>query len=72
MDDIGVLHSTMAAAGYGVFTKESGGGEGGGTARGRKARERSVLDPSWRLRCHVAAASLFVATRVVRRTHTLG
>jgi hypothetical protein len=54
VDDIGVLHSTMAAAGYGVTCRPSSGEEAG--AGGRRVRERSVLDPSWRMRFDVSAA----------------
>jgi hypothetical protein len=56
VDDIGVLHGVMAAAGFGVAVTSTAiydaGAAGGG---GRRGREKSVLDPSWRLRyntCH--------------------
>ena len=45
------MHGVMSAAGFGIQPSENAPGESA-TARGkgRKARERSVLDPSWRLR----------------------
>jgi hypothetical protein len=51
VDDIGVLHSMMATAGFNAPPPHTvAAGEGGG---GRKGRERSVLDHSWRVRCGV-------------------
>ncbi len=51
VDDIGVLHGVMSAAGFGVPSSENAVGEiATARGKGRNARERSVLDPSWRLR----------------------
>jgi hypothetical protein len=56
VDDIGVLHGVMAAAGFGVAVTDSTMGDAGAAGGGgRRGREKSVLDPSWRLRyktCH--------------------